>query len=174
MATVDIIKRKQHDWADEKGIPIDKDDYIELLDLRAKKVERDLKEINRNIFKGLGPDSIDEITKGDGNELKDTKAKFKALHSSTALAVNVFQYWKRNNEKLSILMKALGIDSPERYDNIKFEQKPKKPEGIDGNRPNIDVLINEKGNTDTPVIAIESKFTETYNKKEKSIKPAYN
>nr|MBF0222743.1 hypothetical protein [Desulfobulbaceae bacterium] len=43
---------------------------------------------------------FENITQGSGSELE---RKFKAVHSSSALAVNAFSYWKKQPKTLSML-----------------------------------------------------------------------
>ncbi len=49
----------------------------------------------------MSKDAIVQFEKGDGGELHDQKSRFakmKALHSSSALGVNLFHYWNTKNE----------------------------------------------------------------------------
>lgn len=98
-----------------------------------------------------------EIEGGDGNEFKPTRAdrktKIAALHSSSALAVNVFGYWHDNSERR--VAAALGFDCD--VSGICFERK--YPTGVGTRSPNMDVTLTL---ADGGLLAIESKFSETY------------
>jgi hypothetical protein len=85
-----------------------------------------------------------------------------AVHSSSALGVNVFQYWQDIGQ-VSVIAAACGFcqsgsDVPK---EIVFEEKYKIiPVGIP---PNIDVVIHNKASSSVERFAIECKFTEAYN-----------
>lgn len=86
-----------------------------------------------------------DLSAGDGNELQ---TKFRAVHSSSALAVNCFAPFRRRMEDL--ILPTEGLFQP-----LRFEQKC--PTGLRGGRaPNLDVLL--KG--PVSVVGIESKLTE--------------
>ena len=89
-------------------------------------------------------DFEDELRAGDGNELE---GKFKAVHSSSALAVNVFAPFRARGFEL--ILPGSGSIS-----GLEFERKC--PHGISGRSPNLDVLLTGA----TGVIGIESKLTE--------------
>jgi restriction endonuclease-like protein len=76
-----------------------------------------------------------------------------ALHSSSALVCNVFDYWRGKN--LARLGRALS--TPETPRDFKFEQKYST--GLRGSPANLDVVISFAG---PKVLAIESKYTEPY------------
>ena len=85
-----------------------------------------------------------DLRQGSGDELSK---KFRAAHSSSALAVNCFGPFKR---KLSDL-RVCGSDG---FTSLRFEKKC--PTGLRGTPPNIDVLMERADS----VVAIESKCTE--------------
>ena len=85
-----------------------------------------------------------DLTQGSGDEFG---GKFRAAHSSSALAVNCFAPFKRNLSDLRVC----GVDG---FTSLHFEKKC--PTGLRGTPPNLDVLLER---TDR-VIAIESKCTE--------------
>jgi hypothetical protein len=98
-----------------------------------------------NLLPGIELATVeDDLRGGDGDELR---AKFCAVHSSCALAVNSFGRFKAEPDKLVLLGKR-GASS------VKFEYKLPIFSGC--RAPNLDVWI-ERGNE---VIAIESKLTE--------------
>ncbi|HQO78115.1 MAG TPA: hypothetical protein PLG17_06345 [Thermodesulfobacteriota bacterium] len=102
----------------------------------------------------------EELRKGDGNELR---MKFCAAHSSTALAVNCFA-WFRQTERLPYLT-LLGRKGAK---DVRFEVK--LPIFRGGRHPNMDVWIDR----DDEVIAIESKLTEYFEKKVPKFSTAYD
>ena len=60
-------------------------------------------ELSQNLFEPLEPDVEKNIKKGSGNEIPHIEdpnhpGKMQAVHSSTALSVNIFQYWIKNNQ----------------------------------------------------------------------------
>ncbi len=144
------IKEKQKFWAESNGIR-----------LIGSKIERGEKiyTTNRdeNFFCNLSKDTIKEFKSADGNEFGKDKnpGKIQALHSSSAIAVNVFEYWK--NKDFEIIARSLGIPS-KNIVNIIFEKK--LPISNDfAKPPNIDVVFEY---SNSYVSAIECKFTEAY------------
>lgn len=106
-----------------------------------------------NLFRPLSAASLSCFQAGSGNELVgtgDRPAKMCALHSSSALVVNVFDYWI---DRPDVILAAL--DLPTGGVSIKFEAQ--FPTGLDGNPPNLDVAIKWADGT---WLGIESKFTE--------------
>ena len=84
-----------------------------------------------------------------------------ALHSSSALGVNVFDYWRASDD-LSVISSACGLSSKSRMfgGKIQFEQKF-SIESRFPFAPNIDVVIYpDSGNN--ACYGIECKFTEAY------------
>lgn len=75
-----------------------------------------------------------------------------ALHSSSALACNVFDYWRARDT--SGLAACLGAVAP-----LQIEFERKYPTGLRGKAPNLDVVLRPESG---PVIAIECKFLEPY------------
>jgi hypothetical protein len=131
------------------------------------KTEGYFENINDNLFLNLSDITMQEFAKADGSEMVDkngSKAKMKAVHSSSALVCNFFEYW-RDKDKIS-LKKSLGLRS-----NIKlftFEQKFSM--GMQGTMPNLDLfLLLEDGSP----IGIESKFTEWMEKTDSKFADSY-
>lgn len=85
-----------------------------------------------------------DLAQGSGNELE---GKFRAAHSSSALAVNTFGPWRKNPQSLSLLGKT-GFTS------LRFERQC--PTGLGGIPPNLDLVIEGPD----VVIGVESKFLE--------------
>lgn len=134
-----IITNYQLEWAIRENIP---------LEGYTKKVED-------NIFGNeIHPETRIEYSKGKGNELRK---HMKALHSSSALVVNVFGYWRRNNriQEIATICGASGS-----IIGMEFE----KTHPIKGMENRIPPHLDVEFAGEIP-IAIESKFTETYNRK---------
>lgn len=85
-----------------------------------------------------------DLGQGSGNELV---GKFRAAHSSSALAVNCFGPFKRR-------LSELRVCGSEGFTSLRFEKKC--PTGLKGTPPNLDVVIERPDH----VVAIESKCTE--------------
>jgi hypothetical protein len=139
----DKLKLIQQSWAIEHCIAIDEDGYC--------------RSTNDNLFQPLSEDSRRDLESGDGSELgKDgRRGKIQALHSSSALVCNFFDYWRAGN--LKPLAEALGISIE--LSGLAFERK--FPTGLRGTHPNLDVVLYGR---DGEVFAIESKFTEWMHK----------
>lgn len=99
-----------------------------------------------------------DLSAGDGNELA---TKFRAAHSSSALAVNCFAPFRRRIADLTLSTAGL-------FETLQFEQKC--PTGLRGGRaPNLDVLLAGPGG----VVGIESKLTEYLTAHRAEFSPAY-
>ena len=79
------VKARLREWAHANSIPIDESGYT--LTLRD------------NLFIDLSPAARAEFAQGDGGELgtPGKRGKMQALHSSSALACNVFEHWRDRN-----------------------------------------------------------------------------
>lgn len=178
MTALEFIKLKQKSWAERKGFIL----------LPGTIVNEDgdkiyFEKIDDNIYKKLSPKNKAFFEKGQGNETDDNcirRAKMKSAVSSSAIAVNLFQYWQNNNNDISHLLKALRIirknNNTTTNATIEFENKkeiinPETPETI--STPNLDITIESKNLQH--IIAIESKFTEPYSSKtQKELSEKYN
>ena len=134
MGAVQEIKDAQQDWARSRGIPIDSRGYV--------------REVEANLWQPLSTHARQGFEGGAGSELSKN---MKALHSSSALVVNFFDYWTDRN-KIPILT-ALGIDLK---GEISLDFEAHYPTGLDGPPPHLDVAITHG----TGVVAVESKFIE--------------
>jgi hypothetical protein len=113
----------------------------------------------------LNDETRKELDDGNGGELAtgvDGPAKIQALHSSSALGVNVFDYW-RGKPDISIITISCGLSDADHdlTGEIRFEQKY----SIEDHFPipsNIDVVIKPNRPDKHKVFAIECKFTEAY------------
>lgn len=113
----------------------------------------------QNLVEGVRlADCEADLRQGDGNELE---GKFRAAHSSSALAVNCFAPFKADPA-------ALRLPGGEKFANLSFERKC--PHGLAGRRsPNLDVLAEGPES----VVAIESKCLEYLSSHEAKFSPAY-
>lgn len=107
----------------------------------------------------------ENFLKGDGGELnasKLKKPKMHALHSSSALGVNVFQYWM-DKEDLSPILQACNLCNQGNIikGEISFERKL-PINSIFRFPPNIDVFIETEEHPNCKAYAIECKFSEAY------------
>lgn len=105
----------------------------------------------------LYPATRAEYEKGKGHELEGVKAHMKALHSSSALVVNVFDYWRRIG-RIQDIAKCCGAEGA--VTDMEFE-KTHPIRGLERRTPpHLDVEFGG------PMpLSIESKFTETYHRK---------
>lgn len=184
-----FIKQKQSSWAQRQG--------FELISgtIGANGEKTYLQNVADNLFEPLTQDSADSYNAGDGGETKDTAnrlAKMKAVHSSSAIVVNLFQYWK--GKDISPLMYALNLRRKPQPDTVTknagndatdvseilpkenaakiyFEKKFRiSDDTVTFKKPaNLDVVIEE------PLChtAIESKFTEPYGNSHEGLREAY-
>jgi hypothetical protein len=135
---LDRIVGCQLRWAAHAGIP----------------VEAYTRTLRGNIFGGqLCQETREEYIRGKGHELEGKRAHMKALYSSSALVVNVFDYWRREN-RIQDIARCCGAEGT--VTGMSFE-KTHPIKGIDGTPPHLDVEFAA-----AVPLAIESKFTETY------------
>ena len=129
-----LVKAKKAIWAAYRrnhSCPVSKDGYVGCPE------DNLISSVHIADFK-------DDMDSGSGNELK---GKFRALHSSAALAVNTFATWKRNPTNLSLCGR-------EGFTSLTFERKC--PTGLGGTPPNLDAFLDN----DHLLVAVESKFLE--------------
>ncbi len=170
MRAEEFIKTRQLEWAKRKGLGLNE----------KEKYSYYCKNIDCNIYGGLNEDVRKQFEKGSGNELNDEiwPAKMEALFSSSALCVNVFQYFAIGNKNNVLdFLKACKLISNNyqgdvipvdfEYENkniqvpIRFEEKFET--GIPYGVPNLDAVIRTKSKTGKKqLFAFESKFTEPY------------
>ena len=137
--TVENITAQQLTWARQNKIALEKS--------YTSRVED-------NIFGGqLHPATRLEYEKGKGHELE---GHMKALHSSSALVVNVFDYWRRVG-RIQDMAECCGAEGS--VTEMEFE-KTHPIKGVTRTPPHLDVEFGG-----TLPLAIESKFTETYRRK---------
>jgi hypothetical protein len=150
---VDIIKARQRAWAQRQQHTLDSDGYCGCAD--------------DNVFQGLSAAARGDLTRGGGKELgaEGARGKFQAVHSSSALACNWFDYWRERD--FGVLSAALDMPAP--FVTLRLEAHV--PTGMRGADANLDVLLTT---ADGWLFAIESKFTEPYTAPAKNVlKPQY-
>jgi hypothetical protein len=114
------------------------------------------KKVEDNIFNHeLHPDTRREYERGKGHELEGIRAHMKALHSSSALVVNVFDYWHRRN-RIQDIAKVCGAEGV--ISGMEFE-KIHPIKGVAKTPPHLDIEF-----AGPMPLSIESKFTETYHR----------
>jgi hypothetical protein len=116
-------------------------------------------EASQNLIAGVHLNDFEaDLRQGDGNELE---GKFRAAHSSSALAVNTFAPFKANPAEL-------WLPGTGGFTNLHFERKC--PHGLAGRRsPNLDVLADGPNG----VVAVESKCLEPLTPHVAKFAPAY-
>jgi hypothetical protein len=141
-SAVELIKRRQREWARTAGLGFDDAGYCA--------------SPNANL-PWLSTVTRSDFDEADGREFGSPAkiGKISALHSSSALAVNVFDYWTSRDK--SPLAEALGIST---IAEIRFERKFET--GVKPRSPNIDVVIYGDNNE---LLAIESKLLEPFSGK---------
>lgn len=158
MRAAKYIQERQRAWALRRN--------IQLIGSQGDKGEKlYTQRLADNLFGGkLEPWAREQIEAANGNELRGDASrppKMQALHSSSALGVNVFQYWQQTNQ-LDELGKALEI--PAGAKSLCFEcldypifdnDKTQRP-------PNIDAAIHYSRTGSLRVCGIECKFTEAH------------
>src|SRR5258706_16048279 len=139
--TYQEMYEQQRAWATRRGVLFDQDGYTLSLD--------------DNLFLPLSMAARSEFTAGSGDELGTTqkRGKMQGLHSSSALAYNIFEYW-RGRPMISL---AVACEAPHTISTLQFEQT--YPTGLRGTGPHLDVTL--RGSDTTPFV-IEAKFTEPY------------
>ena len=129
------IKDAQQAWASSKGIPFDSRGYVP--------------EVEANLWQPLSSRARQSFERGAGSELS---GHMRALHSSSALAVNLFDHWT-DRDKTPILS-AMGVE-PAARTSLDFEAQ--FPTGLGGIPPHVDVAITHSTSF---VVGVEAKFTE--------------
>lgn len=151
-----FILARQTAWAKNRGLA-----------LIGSKVERGMPayttELDDNLFQPLLPAVRASFLAGDGGELIGYPAKMQAVHSSSALAVNVFQYWQAIGQA-HVIVAACGLCKPgaAAHYRLHFEEKHPIAPGL-GKPPNIDVVFhNHAPGAKVERLAVECKFSEAY------------
>jgi hypothetical protein len=146
------INVKQRCWANRHGIVFDDKGYVLSL--------------GDNLFMPLSADASGEFLQGAGDELRKNML---ALHSSSALVVNVFDYWRhlgKLNTVLPLLKPGIGDVT---IRDFRFEaQLPinwPNPPARPTTPPHLDLVIRYQTGQDQTqpgILAVESKYCEPY------------
>lgn len=170
MKAYEYITSKQTQWALNRGIR-----------LIGSKVTRGRPartlDLDKNLFEPLNLDVRKSFEQGDGNEISGNPSKMQAVHSSSALGVNVFQYWQRI-EQVSVIASACGFCRKGNAISKKIVFEDKYPVDDDLDKfpiaPNIDVVFHNSDSSRFKRFAVECKFSEAYgSQKHSGLKPAY-
>ncbi|MCM1564610.1 MAG: hypothetical protein NC238_01400 [Dehalobacter sp.] len=122
-------------------------------------------DLNQNLFEPLLEENQKQFDSGNGQEVlgsPENPAKMQALHSSSALGVNIFQYWQKRGLIKEIASACDFCNRNNTYsESIVFEDKYR----IDTKfviPPNIDVVFRNNGSSPYKLFAVECKFSEAY------------
>lgn len=140
MSTRDALLASQRRWANANRLTVDERGY--------------LPSYGANLWRPLSATALGCYHCGSGSELRAGKsrpAKMSALHSSSALVANVFDYWCGRDA--APLYEVLGLGVAEEHPRFEAQF----PTGLDGNPPNLDVAVRLRSGI---TLAIESKFCE--------------
>jgi hypothetical protein len=158
MRAYEYILTKQTQWALNNGISL-----IGSKGRRGRPAYTP--QLDQNLFEPLESSVHESFMKGDGSEIigtPDSPAKMQAIHSSSALGVNIFQYWQNRN-LVPLIAAACGFCRKGKNvsEKIAFEDKYKIDEKFQFD-PNIDVVIYNSESAKYKRFAIECKFSEAY------------
>ena len=158
MKAYEYIITKQIQWALNRG--------ISLIGSQGKRGRPAYTpDLNQNLFETLDPVIKKSFESGDGGEINGSPnrpAKMQAVHSSSALGVNIFQYWQ-TIEQIPKIAAACGFCRRGNRISEKIVFEDKYP--IDKSfryPPNIDVVIHNSSSARYKRFAIEYKFSEAY------------
>lgn len=171
MLPYEYILSKQIQWASNRGITL-----IGSKGRRGRHAYAST--LDQNLFEPLDPEVRECLEHGDGGELnrsQDGPAKMQALHSSSALGVNIFQYWQKIGQ-VPVIAAACGFcrRGSGVSQKIVFEEKYPIDEKKLRHAPNIDVVIHNSDSSTVKRFAVECKFTEAYSsRRHLGIKPKY-
>ena len=126
-----------------------------------------LTSIADNLRQELSSGARTDFERGSGREFRERgirPPRLQALRSSSALSLNVFDYW-RSRDPYPL---QYSLHLRDRITRVSFEEN--FPTGIGGNPPNIDVLLRLENDQ---YVAIESKFTEWLTPRERTVEEKY-
>ncbi|MBX3427370.1 MAG: hypothetical protein KF688_16950 [Pirellulales bacterium] len=161
MNTSELIQAKFQAWARRQDMP------LQAKDKRGAK--NYTLSVEANLFGGqLDDDVRNAFNAGAGGELRGEICSLQALHSSAAMAVNVFQYWLCHQEQ-SLLAKILSIPSTG-IREISFEKQlpvcsDPKAQGFK-KPPHVDVCVEY---TRGGRVGIECKLHEPFGRENQSL-----
>ena len=157
----DYILSKQIQWAHRNNIIL-----IGSKDNRGRKAYT--QKLDDNLFEPLMSEVKGNFEEADGGELSGKPCKMQAVHSSSALSVNIFHYWKRIKQ-VPLIAAACGFYSKNNTSSQDISFEVKFPISREFPRsPNIDVVINNSSESRFEVFAIECKFSEAYSSRKHS------
>ncbi len=158
MNALEKIISKQIEWAHNRKIKL-----IGSQGASGRKVYT--RTVEDNLFQPLSEQTRKELIEGDGSELKigaNRPSKIQALHSSSALGINIFDYWRKLSD-ISVPAQAGGFTrtNSTMTGRIQFEQKFPIDDKFQYS-PNLDVVIYPDRTKKYKIYGIECKFTEPY------------
>ena len=170
MKAYEYIISKQIQWALNRDIPLIGSEVTRGRPARTL-------DLDQNLFEPLNLDVRKSFEQGDGNEVSGNPSKMQAVHSSSALGVNVFQYWQ-SIEQASVIASACGFCRKGNAISKKIVFEDKYPVDDDSGKfpipPNIDVVFHNSDSSQFKRFAVECKFSEAYgSQKHSGLKPAY-
>lgn len=154
----EYIISKQIQWAKNNNIP--------LISSKGKRGRPTyMLDLNQNLFEPLLKENQNRFQDGNGQEIlgsQENPAKMQALHSSSALGVNIFQYWQKRG-LINEIASACGFCRRQSNysETIVFEDKY-----VINTKflipPHIDVVFHNNASSPYKLFAIECKFSESY------------
>lgn len=163
MSSLESVKRKQELWAVRRGIELG--GPFRWSANRAES-ERGRKSwtytLTENLFEPLLPEVREEIESGDGGELvanSPGEGNMYALHSSSALACNLFHYW-RSRRAIEPIARACAIPSSDCV-SLRFEVQHQIDRRF-RRAPNLDAEIAYSPSDRWRATGIECKFCEPF------------
>ena len=153
------IRAKQIQWALNNGIPLTGSAGVHGEKAYTHTLEQ-------NLFEPLLDENRAAFSGANGQELAGTPenpAKMQALHSSSALGVNIFQYWQKRG-LLDEIAAACGFcnKGSKVTRHLVFEDRSFSLGGYLKTPPNIDVVIHNQESARYQCFAVECKFSEAY------------
>lgn len=163
----DFILLKQQNWAKRKGF-----DLVPGT-IGSDGVKVYVSRLEDNLFGGLSSQTKADLAQGSGHETRGVQGQLphmQSLGSSSALAVNLFQYWQ--GKDIRSLLLAMHLIAPVHSTAVDYSLSFESKQPIGGNlgTPNIDVAIRESTGV---TYAFESKFVEPYRDTPKEIQAVY-
>jgi len=158
MNASEYILLKQTQWALNRG--------IRLIGSKGKRGRPAYApELEQNLLEPMDPCVRQCFEQGDGKEIKgslDSPAKMQAVHSSSALGLNIFYYWQKINQ-VPVIAAACGFCQKGKNISQRIVFEDKYP--IDNKfqfSPNIDVVFWNSESSQHKRYAVECKFAEAY------------
>lgn len=170
MKAYEYILSKQVQWALNRGIT--------LVGSREWGRPAYTSTLEENLFEPLAVTVRECFENADGAEVMGSQgnpAKMQAVHWSSALGVNIFQYWQKIGQ-IPVIAASCGFcrKGNSLSQKIVFEDKYAIDEKKFRHAPNIDVVIHNSDLAKVKRFAVECKFTEAYSSRGHSgLKPEY-